>query len=366
MGKFWVLYFGILYALLLGCNDKTPDAIQLHITEELIIEEGDSLVLEPGSEVRIDSGLNIIALGDFIVRGTAERPVYIKGSSSAGWGVLSAKGSCRKLIIHHAIIENGRITSYQSNNHFKEVLFKNNQPLVWNDALARFWYGQVLIENCTAEGINKGEGFLLHNVQHPNIRNCTFRKVPDAIEYIDCKNGQIVGNYFEKMNDDAIDQNSCFNILIKDNQIFEVEDCGMELGSEKFGSSDSIKVFNNLIVGCGKGIFVKESSSVIIENSTFYKNKIGVEVHTDTDSSRVSRVTVNHSVFAEATESILLNDRSEAVISNCLSVDSLPPGENSLITSFDFENPDLLNFKLKSGTLPVEIKPKKLGFQIEK
>ena len=357
MNKFLGINILVVIFSLFGCKHEIPEVKQLHITEELIIEEGDSLVLGPGSVVLIDSGLNIIARGDIIIRGSQKRPVHIKGSGQSGWGVLSAKGSCRNFIMHHVVIENGRITSYQSNNHFKNVLFKNNQPLVWNDALARFWYGEVLIENCAAEGINKGEGFLLHNVQHPNIRNCTFRKVPDAIEYIDCKNGQIVGNYFEQSNDDAIDQNSCFNILIKDNQIFDAEDCGMELGSEKFGSSDSLKVFNNLIVNCGKGIIVKESSSVIVEHSTFYNNKIGIEVDTPEDSTRISRVVVNLTVFGGETMPIVTNSRSEAVVSNSLSPFLLPPGKNNKTEQVEFKNADKRDFNLSAPSI------KEIGFK---
>jgi len=359
MDKLWGFNIFLVIFLSLGCKYDMPKTKQLRIVEEFIIPKGDSLVLGPGSEVLIDSGLNIIAYGDVIIRGTKNNPVHIKGTEESGWGVLSAKGSCQNFIIHHAVIENGRITSYQSNNHFKNVLFKNNQPLVWNDALARFWFGVVLIENCTAEGINKGEGFLLHNVQHPDIRNCTFRKVPDAIEYIDCKNGQIVGNYFEKSNDDAIDQNSCFNILIKDNQIFDAEDCGMELGSEKFGSCDSLKVFNNLIVNCRKGINIKESSSVVVEQSTFYNNKISIDVNTPEDSTRVSRVVINRSVFEGKTKPIVANNRSETVVSNCLSSVLLPSENENKVAPIKFKNPDLKDFQI------ISLEVQNIGFRPE-
>lgn len=362
MERLWVFLLGGVMSSFIGCNSEIPKKQHLHITEEFIIDEGDSLVLGPGSEMLIDSGVNIIARGDVFIKGTKESPVYIGGTGKAGWGILSAKGSCRNLVIHHAIIENGRITSYQSNNHFKNVQFKNNQPLVWNDALARFWYGEVLIENCISEGINKGEGFLLHNVQHPNIRNCRFKNVPDAIEYIACKNGQIVGNYFEQSNDDAIDQNACFNILIKDNQIYDAEDCGMELGSEKFGSSDSLKVFNNLIIGCKKGIYVKESSFVMVENATFFNNKTGIEVHTPEDSSRISRVTIKNSVFAESKESVSSNQRSEVMVSDCISDGFLPDGNGNKTKVVKFKSVDSNNYEIIEPTFLSQ----KTGFRFER
>lgn len=355
--------------MLFGCQTETPDSqVQMpsiiHITEDLVVEEGDSLVFAKGTEVLIDSGVNIIAHGDIFIRGTKDFPVTLRGSfPDKGWGVLSAKGTCRNLIIHNATIENGRITSYQSKNHFKNVHFKNDQMLVWNDAIARFWYGGVLIENCRVEGINRGEGFLLHNVQEPIIRNCFFTKIPDAVEFIDCKNGEILSNHFEKMNDDAIDQNSCFNTLIKDNRIFDVKDCGMELGSENFGSSDSLRLDNNLIVNCGKGIIIKESSFVIVENTTFFDNKIGIEIHNSPDSSRASRAIISHTVIAESETPILLSENTDFNLKNCLSESPLPSGINILQAPVKFEDPSSFKFNIISKDLPEGTNPDNLGYQ---
>lgn len=362
--------FRILILLLIsGCHTDISDSqIQtpsiIHLTEDLVVEKGDSLVFAKGTEVLIDSGVNIIAHGDVFIRGTEDFPVTLKGSSpDKGWGVLSAKGTCRNLIIHNAVIENGRITSYQSKNHFKNILFKNNQMLVWNDAIARFWYGAVLIENCRVEGINRGEGFLLHNVQEPIVRNCFFTKIPDAVEFIDCKNGEIISNHFEKMNDDAIDQNSCFNTLIKNNRIFDVKDCGMELGSENFGSSDSLRLDNNLIVNCGKGIIIKESSYVIVENSTFFNNKIGIEIHNAPDSSRTSRAVISHTVIAEGETPILLSENTDLNLQSCLSENPLPSGINVLQTSVEFEDPSNLKFSIISKDFPEGTNIENLGYQ---
>lgn len=361
---------GFLTLLLLGCKGEAiifdaPDPI--HISEELTIDEGDSLIINAGTVITIDTGVSIIARGNVFINGTEENPVIIKASDPKyGWGILRAKGECAQLTIHNAIIEDGQIMSYQTDNHFKNVQFKTQQQLAWNDAIARFWYGKVLIENCSIDGINRGEGFLLHNVQEPIIRNCSFRKIPDAIEYIDCGNGQIIGNHFQSMNDDAIDQNSCWNTLIKDNRIFDVKDCGMELGSEKFGSSRDLRVENNLIVGCKKGIIVKESSHAIIRNNTFFNNQIGIEVHTDADSTKVSQIEVTRCVIAGETNPILANARSAASLLQCLSNHDLPKGEKNLIAPVDFKNTKVANYTITSGDLPEGTEIETIGYQHKK
>ena len=199
--------------------------------------------------------MNIIAYGHVIIQGTEAQPIHIHSTDPAQkWGILRAKGECDKLLIEHAIIEDGMIMSYQTDNYFNHVEFKNKHKREWDNAVARFWYGKVHIENCKVTGNNQGEGFLLHNVQQPHIHHCSFLKVPDAIEYIDCKNGRINDNHFQDGGDDAIDQNSCWNTIIENNKIYHYQDCGMELGSEKFGSSDSLLVRNNLMVACKKGL----------------------------------------------------------------------------------------------------------------
>lgn len=345
-------YSAILLLFLASCGGKAiifDDTKPIHLTEDLIIGERDTLIMLPGAKVMIDTGVNILAFGDVFIRGTAEKPVEIKASDPKfGWGEFRAKGECDQFIIEHAFIEEGQLFSYRTKNHFKNVVFKNHQQLEWNDALARFWEGSVLIEDCWSLGINRGEGFLLHDVEKPIVRNCEFTKIPDAIEYINCNDGQIIGNRFLFMKDDAIDQNSCKRTLIADNKILYVKDCGMELGSEKYGSSDSLIVRNNLFVGCLKGINVKESSFVIAEQNTFFKNEIGIEINTHADSSRASRLEVIRSVFKENKDDFLKVGNSQFSFFQSLSDSIALPGKENLTESVQFMDQEKNNYKIIS------------------
>ena len=141
------------------------------------------------------------------------------------------------------------------------------------------------------------------------------------------------------------------------------KDCGMELGSENFGSSDSLLVRNNLLVGCSKGIIIKESSFVMIEQSTFNNNGIGVEIHTATDSSRISRVEIRRSVIAGDFNTIIKNDRSEAKLTQCLSDKELLVGEKNLMAPIEFKNPTMANYEIISDEFPEGMTKKTLGYQ---
>ena len=336
----------------------------IHLSEDLIIDEGDSLIIKAGTTVVLDTGVNIMAYGDVFIRGTEQKPVVLKGSDPEyGWGKLWAKGECSNLNIRHAIIDNGEILSYKTNNLFKHVLFKNNKQLEWNEALARFWLGEILIDSCRFEGVNRGEGLLMHNVEKPVVSNCNFTKVPDAVEYIGCTKGKILNNTFLFMKDDAIDQNDCDGTIIQDNQIFYTKDCGMELGSEKFGSSKNLKIYNNLIVGCPKGIILKESSSAKIENSTFYKNDIAIEVETDTDSTRASEAVITSSVFfSNKLKDINLSGKSSVDFNHCITDSIQLEGKANVVSEIKFENLKEHNYNLILGKVPEIFEKTKVGY----
>ncbi len=335
----------------------------IHLTEDLIIKEGDTLIINAGTEVKLDTGVNIIAYGSVLIKGTASKPVILKGSDAEfGWGKLWAKGECKELIIKHAIIENGQVMSYDTKNHFNHVHFKNNKQLKWDDAIARFWHGSVLIENCRIDGINKGEGFLLHNVEKPVIRKSVFTKIPDAVEYISCTDGKILENLFLFMKDDAIDQNACKRTLIKDNKILYTKDCGMEIGSENFGSSLDIEIYNNLIVGCPKGVMVKESSTVTAQNITFYNNDISVEARTPKDSMNGSQLVVTASAFFSNKSDFFVDNKSLLDFNHCISDSLLLEGKANETSKMSFEDLEKHQYDLIFEDFPEVSEKRKKGF----
>ena len=116
---FQMLILSILFA---SCRGKTvvfDDSEINRLTEHLIIETNDSLIIKPGAEILIDTGINILAYGPVLIQGTKERPVKIKASNPEfGWGELRAKGECPSLIIENAEIEEGS-RRYRATSHLR-------------------------------------------------------------------------------------------------------------------------------------------------------------------------------------------------------------------------------------------------------
>lgn len=372
MRFFGFLLFAVLLFLSCGEDSTGPmmneDTIVLdgliRIQDTFEIREGKELIIKPGSEITFSPGAIFVAHGNLFIEGTEDNPIkLIAEEPIEDHRIITAKSGCKIFNLKHTEVIDGLITSYSTDNHFRYVTFRNSKQLKWDDAVARFWYGSILIEDCNVEWNNQGEGFLLHNVQSPMVRNCTFDKVPDAIEYIHCKNGNIIGNHFQNMNDDAIDQNHCFNTMIKDNTFFNVKDKALELGSEKFGSSDSLFVINNLFVDCRVAVNVKESSFARVENATFYNNEISLDIHTHEDSMRVSKAEMFRSVVIQSDLHASVNPRSIAIIGDCLSDETALEGTNNVISTVDFNDPDNFDFTITSGVLPEGMTFSSIGFQ---
>ena len=367
--------FQLIIFILLGIgfiqcsSDKPKEIIKLEgivrIQDTFEISEGKELLVMPGTEITFSPGAIFVAHGNLIMEGTEEKPIkLIAEDPIKDHRIITAKSGCKIFTLKHAEVIDGLITSYSSDNHFRYVTFRNKYNLRWNDAVARFWYGKILIEDCVVDWNNQGEGFLLHSVQAPVVQNCIFKKVPDAVEYIHCNNGSILGNHFEDMNDDAIDQNHCYNTLIKDNTFFNVKDKALELGSEKMGSSDSLFVINNLFVDCRVALNVKESSFARVENATFYNNEISIDLHTHDDSTRVSKAEIFNSVIINSTQlAASVTPRSIAIIKNCLSDEVLPDGTNNIVSTVNVKDPANNDYTIISSEFPQGLTSETIGYQ---
>ena len=337
---------------------------QVRIQDTFEIREGKELLIRPGSEITFSPGAIFVAHGNLYIEGTEDMPIRLIAEDPIGdHRIITAKSGCKIFNLKHTEVIDGLITSFSTDNHFRYVTFRNSKSLEWNDAVARFWFGSILIEDCIVDWNNQGEGLLLHNVQSPIVQNCTFKKVPDAVEYIHCKNGSILGNHFEDMNDDAIDQNHCYNTLIKDNTFYNVKDKALELGSESFGSSDSLFVINNLFVDCRVAVNVKESSFARVENATFYNNEISLDIHTAEDSTRVSKAEMFRSVVIGSDLPASVNPRSIAILSDCLSDKALPDGTNNVVSMVEFNDAENNDFSIISGVFPQGFNAQTIGYQ---
>ncbi len=281
------------------------------INADLYISKNQNLIIEAGAELIIADSVNIVVNGNLFINGTEAEPVIIKGvTEQPGWGQIQMLKSAKELTITYTTIQDGTILSYRTENYLSNVHFINKQDLNWRWALARFELGDLLIEHCLANGVNKAEGFLVHIIDDPIVRNCIFTNIPDAVEFINCRNGIITNNTFKGGGDDAIDLNGCIDTRIEYNNIDGYNSAGMEIGSEQLGRSINVKTLKNKIRNCKMGVYLKEASSVEMTRDSLIGNNIAIHISTPSDSLDLSQAILNKCHFSENQEKINIDDRS--------------------------------------------------------
>ena len=319
-----------------------------YIMQDLVIEDGGAFIISEGAKVFIANDVSILCHAPVSIKGTADKPIEIKPiNPGIGWQNIEITASADIVNIEHAIIEDGLLLITDCAVNFNHVDFINNQSSQWNSAISRFFGGSLVVNQCSITADNNGEGFLCHDMEAPIFTNNIFTSIPDAIEMLNCENGIIRNCEFRQLNDDAIDLNNCRNILIDSNFIHQVQDRGMEIGSEDFGSSTNIILSRNVISECKEGITFKEGSTGLVENNTFYNNSVGVAaIEPKKQSLEGSHAIIRNCIFSQNTLAVFTDEYSSSSISYSLSDGVALEGEYNITGDPGFRDAELLDFSL--------------------
>lgn len=186
----------------------TKSGSPYYITNDYIVDNYDTIIIEHGATLILGPSVNIITNGVIIIDGTPEDPVSILPEiEGIGWGKIEFNSPGKTSYIQHAIIVDGSILSWYCNITLNHVAFINNQDLPWNNPVMFVRNASVNIMNSSIHGNYKGEGFQMLNSETVLIKNCFFSKIPDAVELTNVTGGYISHNWFEDIPDDAIDLN---------------------------------------------------------------------------------------------------------------------------------------------------------------
>ncbi len=365
-----LLLFAI--TLLVSCSKEDPPVLpeieymfdgDVLITERIYIGEDEVLSIAPGSTIRFAPGAKLESFGPISIVGTESEPITLISEDTVDdhWILVSWESAGTFDLVHTYVI-NGLITTHLTDCHFKNVNFYNDKDLEWNSACTRFWSGEILIEDCIMDWNRKGEGFLVHNIHQPIIRNCTFKKVNDAVEYILCTDGVVHSCTFLSNSDDAVDLNGCDNILITNNEFYDTKNRGLEIGGDVGGKSTNTKVINNLFVDCKIAVNVKDNSDAIVENITVVRNETGLEIIHEQNDGLTSNADVYNSVIVD-TRWPTYTQESTLSLTNCMSDDPLPNGTNIVQTTIEFADTSMNDYKIISSTFPTGMDATTMGYQ---
>ena len=318
-----------------------------YILSDTTIIDGDSLLISAGAQVFINNSVNLNVYGYLSIVGSEQQPAEILPiNKNVGWGEIIIHESVDSLQIINARIIDGRVLTKACNVHYKNTTFINQQNLIWNQAISRFFGGELLIEDCVFKGTNQGEGLLCHDIINPIVFGCIFDSIPDAVEFLNCNAGRIGKCTFQNSKDDAIDLNHCTQTLIDSNLFFNIYNRGMEIGSENNGSSTDIFVHHNILVNCEEAITFKEGSTGKLANNSFYKNQIAVSAMVLGNPSLGSSIEIINCIFQSNDQDLFTDSKSEIRTSYSSSNIQLITGENNLLGPAKFISPSDKNFNL--------------------
>jgi len=317
-----LLFTSLIFLVIVSCgNDNegftyTKVDSPHFITEDVTFDEDRDLTVEAGAELIIADDIVFNIKGDVIMEGTEDEPIIINPENPGiGWGKISLKGESENLVMDYVQMTDGILTSYQTHNTITNCTFVNTQDLNWESAILRFWFGRVEVTDNNFTGVNKAEGVLLHDVNFAMVGRNQFTNVPDAVEYINCDDGEIFENIMNDGADDAIDLNGCIDIIVRDNIINGYHDAGIEIGSENFGRTLGTQFLDNTVTDCDKGIWLKEASYVHAIQSTFNDNGIAVDVISPA-TGEISSAIIEQCGMNNNGEDIRKDDRSEVQVIN--------------------------------------------------
>ncbi len=310
----------------------SKDGSPYYITEDIVVTNKDTIIINAGTTLIISPAVNIITNGVILILGFPEDPISLLPEiEGTGWGKIEINCSGKTSIINNASIVDGTILSQYCDIVMHNATFINNQNLAWNNPVVFVINASVNFVNSSIYGSDKGEGFQMLNSETVIVKNCFFSKIPDAVELTNITGGYLSHNWFENILDDAIDLNNCTNTIIDSNIIINAVDRGIELGSENNGNSENIIVRRNVLIGCGIGVILKEESYGQIINNTFYGNNIGVSCIEDNGNRTGSFMNVQNCIFYNSIESDVFKDLNSTLITDyCISNSEVLSGEHNI------------------------------------
>ncbi|MEP6572352.1 MAG: right-handed parallel beta-helix repeat-containing protein [Gemmatimonadota bacterium] len=287
--------------------------VQLHETLEIPV--GDTLLIAPGTTLRLDPNVSILILGHLDARGDSAHPIiFEQADSGKPWGTVALQGQGANNSIE-------RYTRFYGGGGavLHEVEYTGSVSLHYVDGVE---YDHLEI----ARNVRSDDAFHAYHSSFV-MRNCSFLNTnSDAID-LDYASGEISHCRFIHAGNDAFDLMTS-NPRIMDNYIEGSDDKGISIGE---GSNPF--VFNNYITRCERGIEVKDGSEPLILNNTLVGNKVGLR-------ERLKNVRYWHGGWGKVVNTIVSGNKTEreidhnsrlSVWASVIGKDTFPAGQGDLI-----------------------------------
>ena len=252
------------------------------VTGNILVEAGDTLIIEPGTRIQFNSDKYLRINGCFIAKGTEDSMIVFTSNSnnpsSRDWCGIYLIGCIDAVFDDNGNYISGSIMKYA------EIEFAGEETTYPYD-------GPLCIDGCSP--------YIAYNLIHDNYRGITFvNNVESRVEYNIIQNNSSFGVY--------TGYSGCQQLNISHNLI-EDNEMGMSVGS-------SPTITHNIIRGHqSSGLFI--TSDATIYYNTLYNNG-GLEIGHSTNYCSYGGIIRNNTIIYNCTGLVLgsINNYSYAII----------------------------------------------------
>ncbi|MDT8432578.1 MAG: CotH kinase family protein, partial [Bacteroidales bacterium] len=339
----------------------------------IVIPEGDTLVIGAGITVQLSPGASIVNHGSLFVSGTVDNPVLFDAyplpannhtpASGQRWGSIIAQGADTTRIMHAVL---GNASSGMDLGNYKAAVTALGSGLLLKGVEISgvvypvYAYGsQVLIDSCRLSSNGTGDLIHIHSCRDAVIRGCDLKgnyyEDTDAIDLDSVTGALVEGNLvysFFGPNSDGIDLGEhSTGIVIHGNTIKSISDKGISVGQ-----GSEIVAEQNIIVDCNQGFGIKDFHSFAhINQNTLFANRTGIAVFEKNTGNGGGSAQLENSIVAGSLgASVFVDDLSTLTVSYSLSDRDTLQGYNNLYGDPGFTGAASLGFALAEGSVCID------------
>jgi hypothetical protein len=233
----------------------------VRIEATLVFEAGETVTVEPGTQLRMGPNASLVFLGKVRLMGDRNAPIVLSALTKQPWGGIALQGAGTRGSEWHSVELSGGTRPE----------FRSTEYPAWVDIHDT---SDILLDGVRFSA-QRGKTDTLHlgYVQKGEIRDSSFRGSPaDAIdlEYssVDLRLVRIVN-----AGDDGLDLMGS-EVKLSDSVILGAQGNGVSSGEESHA-----QVHNSLIADCKVGVLAKNAGDVSLSGSLLFRNATGVRTY---------------------------------------------------------------------------------------
>jgi len=228
------------------------------LNENFILSKGNTLKIEPGTQVLLSENVSIISYGKISAIGTKEEPITITSANNLPWGAIALQGKDAKSKFSWVNISEGSGTTH---------------ALVEYTGMLSAYNADLVLENCELKNNHFFDDMVNVKNASATINNCVFSNSKGDIIDFDISKGSIKNSEFINSGNDAIDLMTS-NVHLENINISNAGDKGISIGEK---SNPTIIDFT--IQDSNVGIAIKDLSDPMIESGLIKNTNIAIHTH---------------------------------------------------------------------------------------